>query len=113
MVLIIKLPLTTIKTGVKEILLSAPDKNVTERINVVIKNVISKYDFKDYNFKATKTGREIYLLNHIQVINDKAGLCSIKTQDKVREEIQLKLGKQFDNIKLDIAFSENKILYDF
>jgi cation diffusion facilitator family transporter len=112
-VLIIKLPLTTIKTGVKEILLSAPDKNVVGEINTVIKDVISGYDFKDYNFKATKTGREIYLLIHIRVINEKSGLCSLKTQDKVREEIQLQLDQQFDNIKLDIAFSENKISYDF
>jgi predicted Co/Zn/Cd cation transporter (cation efflux family) len=110
---IIKLPLTTINTGIKEMLLSAPDDEIVNKIDLIIKDVISGYDFKDYNFKATKTGREIYLLIHIQVISDKAGLCSIKTQDKVREEIKLQLNKHFDNVKLDVAFSENKISYDY
>jgi predicted Co/Zn/Cd cation transporter (cation efflux family) len=112
-VLIIKLPLTTIKTGIKEILLSAPDKDIVEKINTVIKNVISEYDYEDYNFKTSKTGREIYLLIHIQVVNEKDKLYKIKTQDKVRGQIELQLDKHFDHVKLDIAFSENKISYDF
>ena len=112
-VLIIKLPLTTIKTGVKEILLSAPNKDVVGNINTVIKNVISEYDFKDYNFKATKTGREIYLLIHIQVVNTKDKLYILKTQDEVRGQIKLELNKQFNHVKLDIAFSEDKISYEF
>ena len=111
--LIIKLPLTTIKTGVKEILLSAPDKDIVEKINTVIKNIISDYDYEDYNFKTTKSGREIYLLIHIQVVNEKDKLYKITTQDKVRGQIKLQLDKHFDQVKLDIAFSENKISYEF
>ncbi len=110
---ILKLPLTTIKTGIKEILLSAPDNDIVNKIDLIIKDVICNYDVEDYNFKATKTGREIYLLVHIQVINEADRLYSIKTQDEVREEMKHQLDKCFDNIKLDIAFSENKILYDF
>lgn len=111
--LIIKLPLTTIKTGVKEILLSAPDKDVVAKIDKVIKDVISKYDYKGYNFKTSKTGREIYLLIHIQVVNKDDELYMLKAQDKVRGQIKLELNKQFDHVKLDIAFSENKVSYEF
>ncbi|NOX85383.1 MAG: cation diffusion facilitator family transporter [Chlorobi bacterium] len=112
-VFIIKLPLSTIKTGVKEVLLSAPDKKILEKINTVIKNVISEYNYEDYNFKATKTGREIYLLVHIQVVNPDDLLYSIRTQDQVREKIKTELEKLFDMVKIDVAFSEMKIDYNF
>lgn len=112
-IFIIRLPLTTIKTGIKEIMLSVPDDEIVERIDTIIKNVITEYDIADYNFKATKTGRELYLLIHFQITNEKDTLYSLKTQDKVREKIKLKLDNMSAIIKLDIIFSENEILYKF
>ncbi|MEO5911601.1 MAG: cation diffusion facilitator family transporter [Pelobium sp.] len=107
----LRFPYFTIKTGLKEILLSAPDKDIVERINLDINKVISEYDFDDYNFKATKTGREIYLLVQIRVVNENDALYKLKIQDNVRGDLKRQLDKHFDNIKLDVVFSQNELVY--
>ena len=111
--LVIKLPITIIYTGLKEILLSAPDKKIVSKINHVLLHILSAYDYKDFNFKATKTGREIYLLVHVRIINPEDTLYLLKTQDKVRHEVETELGKSFGNMKIDMVFSEKEILYNF
>lgn len=111
--MVIKLPVTTIYTGLKEILLSAPGKDIVDKIDDIISEVLSEYDYKNYNFKVTKTGREIYLLIHVQVVNQNTPLYLIKTQDEVRQKTGNALNKLFNHIKIDMVFSENDISYDF
>ena len=111
--IIIKLPLTTIYISLKEILLTAPDKSIVKQIDLSIQQILSEYDYQNFNFKATKTGREIYILVHIQVINQSTPLYLMNTQDEVREKIEDTLVKLYNNVKIDIIFSENDIDYDF
>ena len=110
---IIKLPLFTIKTSVKEILLSVPEDKTVEKIDRIISEILSGYDIVDYNFKVTKTGRELYLLCHIQVVNPNDLLYHIKTQDNVRAKIENALSNLSDIVKVDIVFSESQLKYSF
>jgi cation diffusion facilitator family transporter len=112
-VLVVKLPFDTVKIGLKEILLSAPESVVTEKMKGIIKNRLSDYDFVDFNIKASKTGREHYLLVNIQVINKNNPLFKLGVQDEFRDKLKADLKKNFEFIKLDVVFSQNKIEYDY
>ena len=111
--MVIRLPISTIYTSLREILLVAPSKEIVDKMALLIKDVLSKYDYKNYNFKATKTGREIYLLIHVQVINVDDNMYKLKVQDQIRDKIKEKLTELFPNIKIDMVFSERDISYDF
>ena len=111
--IIIKLPVTTIYISLKEILLTAPDKSIVKQIDQNIQQILSEYDYQNFNFKATKTGREIYILVHIQVLNQNTPLYLMNTQDEVRKKTESELAKLYNNVKIDIVFSENDIDYDF
>jgi len=112
-VMVIKLPISTIYTSLREILLVAPNKEITDKMGLLIKEVLSKYDYKNYNFKATKTGREIYILIHVQVINADDSMYQLKVQDKIRDKIKEKLTGFSPIVNIDIVFSERDISYNF
>lgn len=112
-VLVVKLPFDTVKTGLKEILLYAPDVKVTKKMKSLIKTRLSDYDYADFNIKASKTGREHYLLVNIQMLNENDPLFKLDVQDEFRDKLSLDLKDNFDIIKLDVVFSQNEIEYDY
>jgi predicted Co/Zn/Cd cation transporter (cation efflux family) len=104
--IVIKLPLQAIYSGIREILLSAPPAEIIEVVDVVASEVFLKNNIKEFNFKITKTGREIYVLFHAKV----QPVVSIPLQDVVKEMLLKRISEEFDeNIKIDVCFTAENL----
>ncbi len=104
--IVIKLPLQTIYSGIREILLSAPPTEITDIIDKTGNEIFSRNNIEEYNWKITKTGREIYILFHAKV---KPSTC-VYIQDNIKDELLMKIAALFnENIKIDLCFTTKSI----
>ena len=103
-ILIIPLPYTTIRDNVKQLLLSAPDKQMQARIHELLAPELEKIQKQDYLVRMTEVGRFLYMQMYIQ-LTPESEANNIVSQDAIRQDISDKLIAEFPNTSIDIIFT--------
>ncbi len=85
-----KVPLTEIKSSMREILSMPPDKEIRQQVNQAVKVVVDQYQFKDYYLRVTKVGKTLKLELDF-VVKEKDREMTVFEQDQIREEISEQL----------------------
>ncbi|PQJ23476.1 cation diffusion facilitator family transporter [Tenacibaculum sp. SG-28] len=102
--IVIKFPIQAILSGFKEILLSVPPKNIIVKIKTIKNEILSNNNIKNIHFKATKTGRETYVLFHLQTKHEID--MAVGFQDQIKKEILQKLRDSIGGIvKIDVCLT--------
>jgi len=103
-ILIIPLPYTTIRDNVKQLLLSAPDKQMQARIHELLAPELEKIQKQDYLVRMTEVGRFLYMQMYIQ-LTPQSEAKDVVSQDLIRQTISDKLVAEFPNTSIDIIFT--------
>lgn len=106
-VLVIPVPYITIRDNVKQLLLSAPDKDMQEKVHELLAPELEKIDKQDYLVRMTKVGRFLYMQIYFQ-LSPQSRNIDINSQDSVRQSISDKIVREFTNANVDIIFTLEK-----
>ena len=105
-----KMPISTLKSSIKELLLMAPDPEleIQESLDIICEEKKSKYDFEDYVTRVAKTGRELSI--EISFINtDKNFNLNLYKSDLIRDEVEKELNNKTElKLWLTISFLNSK-----
>ncbi len=97
------LPIKVLRRNLKEVLLVAPQDGVQARVDSVIAQLSSDYQFQDYSHHLAKTGRQYDLEVNILVKDDH--VWTTRRQDMVRQKIWEALSDDFGESWLSVSFT--------
>jgi len=102
----LKVPLSTIKNNVNQLLKQAPDEKTQDEVKTLVDTVLKELPVKESYVRMVKIGRIFYVLLQV-VINPDAEL-KVSEEDSCREKIMVKLKSFDDNSILDVVFTKDE-----
>lgn len=103
--LLIPVPIKTVKSAVSEILQMTPD-SLDARMEAIMAQLTLEYGFLDYSNYATRVGRALFIEIHI-VIPESMENSGVHKFDKIRDQIADAVGEDGPHRWLTISFTHN------
>jgi cation diffusion facilitator family transporter len=103
----IKLPLTIIRTNLREVLLAVPAPETQAQLTRVVQQTLDKEQVVDYRFRTVKTGRSHMLLLHI-LVGDPSDVWTPARCDALRQKLNDAIPAGFKPFSFDVVFTHDK-----
>ncbi|MDG2383057.1 MAG: cation transporter [Pirellulaceae bacterium] len=98
-------PIMIIRDNWNQLVGKAPHRKIQDRADKVVSAILSDVATVDTNIRMQQWGRLTYL--QLYVICEPVMNCDLKELDKYREQIANALAKEFDNLALDVVFTQD------
>lgn len=102
---LITVPIKTVKAAVSEILQMTPD-SLDSKVKAIMAQLTLEYDFLDYSHYATRIGRGLFIEIHIMIPASMEN-SGVHKFDKIRDQIADAIGEDSPHRWLTISFTHN------
>ena len=96
---LIKEPLTMIFNSIRNLILFAPEKEITERVREIAQKEMDNYGFTVTFLDIIRAGRKLWIEVYFRSESQSIALADLKSAN---QDISEELRKEFDNISLEI-----------
>ncbi|TWI59680.1 cation diffusion facilitator family transporter [Halalkalibacter nanhaiisediminis] len=103
----LKMPLTMLRASLREVLEMSPAPAIQSRITNLVKQIESKYKFKESMIRTSKVGEKLYIEIDF-ILDTKSGAQTVAEHDTIREEIATKIDDLQYTKWLTISFTQNR-----
>jgi cation diffusion facilitator family transporter len=98
------IPVTVVRTSVRELLLGAPGTDFQDKVRTQLREATRDLPLKSTILRMVKVGRTLYLHAYL-IVSESHKTTTVEDLDAVRERIAAELGQFDPRISLDLTFT--------
>ena len=98
-------PFKTIRANWRQLLGSAPDRAVQDKVAAVVESALERVPHSQTNLRTTHVGRYLYVHLYVVVPQDAAQPVDVRMHDRIRSRIFDELSSEFRHLALDLGFT--------
>ena len=98
-------PFKTIRANWRQLLGSAPDRAVQDKVAAVVESALERVPHSQTNLRTTHVGRYLYVHLYVVVPEDAAQPVDVRMHDRIRSRIYDELSSEFRHLALDLGFT--------
>jgi cation diffusion facilitator family transporter len=103
----IKVPICQIRKSLKEVLDMSPEDQIKNRVEELVKDVEIKYGIEETFLRVSKVSSTLWIEIDF-VVDESSSIETVKDQDDIREEIDLKMKKLNYDKWLTVCFTNDR-----
>lgn len=105
--IMLPVPIKTVITGIRDLLLISPEEETIAEIKETLEPVLSSYTYSDLTYEILRTGRRLWISAYITLEKDELSLARFKrVQARCIDALAQKYVDFYFELLPDIAFSE-------